>query len=581
MESPSRVLIVDNDRQTRAVLRAALEAEQVLVTEASDGAEALGLIPVARPEVMVLDLTLPYVDGYAVLDTLRAEDWLSRVQVVIYTRAGKEALRSALERGASDFVRKSDDVEEVVARVKAQLRFARSARLLEQRRHDGELLAQIGGRLSSRLDIQSILQDVTTMMATLLATDRCSVVLVDGDDPHRGRVVAASDDLKLTDLAVDLRAYPEIRRAIETREPLVVRDARVDPLLAEVQPRLATLEVRASALFPLLERDRCIGVLFVRATRPEVPPLGERELQLGRIVASATAAAISNARLFANLKEETDRVSHARAVIEQRLQAVQRYADFFESAADATFICGPSARVLFLNRKAEEIAEAGSERAAGRPLADVLHLSDASAITDLFEAVRLGDFSLRLDLNGPGGRILSASAARIPGDSAVSLTVRDVTDERRNEKLAALAELAGAAAHELNQPLTSVLGYAELLELRLVGDATCMKAVRMIREQSERMATIVRRIGRITRYETKGYAGHTRIIDLEQAADASVDMGIADADSVNGLFDDLDDDAADTLGPDGLPPERAERNSVAPRPADRGTSPPPDPRRRR
>lgn len=580
METTARVLIVDDDRLTRAVLRAALEAEQVTVTEAADGYEALGLLPLARPEVMILDLMLPGLDGYAVLDALRTDDWLSRVQVVVYTGADTAALRDVLERGAADFVRKAADaVAEVVARVKAQLRFARSARLLEQRRHDGELLAQIGGRLSSRLDIQSILQDVTTMVATLLATDRCSVVLVDGEDPHRGRVVAASDDLGLTDLAVDLRAYPEIRRVIETGEPLVVRDARVDPLLAEVQPRLATLEVRASALFPLLERARCIGVLFVRATRPEVPPLGERELQLGRIVASATAAAISNARLFANLKEESDRVSHARAVVEQRLQAVQRYADFFENAADATFICGPSARVLFLNRKAEEIAEAGSERAAGRPLAEVLHLTDAGTLTDLFEAVRLGDFSRRLDLYGAGGRILSASAARIPGDPAVSLTVRDVTDERRNEKLAALAELAGAAAHELNQPLTSVLGYAELLELRLVGDATCMKAVRMIREQGERMATIVRRIGRITRYETKGYAGHTRIIDLDQAADASVDLGLVDADSVDGLFDDLDD--ADTLSPDGLPPERAERTSTGPHAPARTSRPPADPRRRR
>ena len=523
MEGEQVVLLADDDDLLRAVLRDALEGEGVVVTEARDGASALASVAARLPSVVLLDLNMPVLDGLGVLDALNAQGLLTSLQVVMLTaRAGPGPLREALERGAADYISKPCNLEEVVARVKAHLRITRTARLLEQRRLDGELLAEIGGRLSSRLDIQSILQDVAPMVARLLATDRCSVVLLDGEVPHRGRVVAASDDLGLTDLSVDLRGYPEILRVIETGEPLVVRDPRADPLLAEVLPRMAGLEVRASALFPLLERDHCIGVLFLRSTRAAALALGERELHLGRIGASATAVAISNARLFANLKEETDRVSHARAVVEQRLRAVQRYADFFESAADAIFICGPSARVLFLNRKAEELAGVERPNAVGRPLAEVLHLALPAALIDLFEAVRQGDFSRRIDL-AAGDRVLSASAARIPGDPAVNVTVRDVTDERRNEKLAALAELAGAAAHELNQPLTSVLGYAELLGTRLGDDPVIAKAVRMIREQSERMATIVRRIGRITRYETKGYVGDTRIIDLDHAADSSMD----------------------------------------------------------
>jgi signal transduction histidine kinase len=73
-----------------------------------------------------------------------------------------------------------------------------------------------------------------------------------------------------------------------------------------------------------------------------------------------------------------------------------------------------------------------------------------------------------------------------------------------SEKSAVIVELAGTAAHELNQPLTSVMGYAELLKRKLKeGDP--QKYVDIIHREAERMAEIVKKIGKITRYETKPY----------------------------------------------------------------------------
>ena len=85
----------------------------------------------------------------------------------------------------------------------------------------------------------------------------------------------------------------------------------------------------------------------------------------------------------------------------------------------------------------------------------------------------------------------------------------------RNAKLAAVAELAGAAAHELNQPLTSVSGYAELILKRDPDDPMVRKAAQVIFEQAQRMAEVVQRVGRVTRFETKPYVGQTRILDLD------------------------------------------------------------------
>ena len=88
---------------------------------------------------------------------------------------------------------------------------------------------------------------------------------------------------------------------------------------------------------------------------------------------------------------------------------------------------------------------------------------------------------------------------------------------RETEKGVALAQLAGMTAHELNQPLTCVIAYAELLQRRCSDSATT-QAASVIVDQAQRMAQIVRRLGHITRYETKSYVGNTSILDLDRAA---------------------------------------------------------------
>lgn len=145
--------------------------------------------------------------------------------------------------------------------------------------------------------------------------------------------------------------------------------------------------------------------------------------------------------------------------------------------------------------------------------------------------------STRLDaLNAKGERVpISLSAAMIYEDDEPVATFGIFTDLRDRirveerlaqaqeklaltEKQALIAELAGTAAHELNQPLTSVMGYAELLKRKLPADSSEHNAADIIVREAERMADIVRKIGKITKYETKSYVGQQRILDLDKAA---------------------------------------------------------------
>lgn len=87
------------------------------------------------------------------------------------------------------------------------------------------------------------------------------------------------------------------------------------------------------------------------------------------------------------------------------------------------------------------------------------------------------------------------------------------------EKQALVAELAGATAHELNQPLTSVILYVEMMLRKMTPGDPHHRAAAAIEREASRMAEIVRKIGRITKYETKPYVGRASILDLEKASE--------------------------------------------------------------
>ena len=80
-----------------------------------------------------------------------------------------------------------------------------------------------------------------------------------------------------------------------------------------------------------------------------------------------------------------------------------------------------------------------------------------------------------------------------------------------------LAALAGATAHELNQPLTAIMGYAELMRRKLADTDPTSQTLDLIIEQSERMAALVRKIGRSAKFETKSYVMEQRIVDFDRA----------------------------------------------------------------
>jgi two-component system, OmpR family, KDP operon response regulator KdpE len=119
-EPSIRILIVDDEPQIRRFLRTTLSAHGYRVIEASCGREAMTLTATERPELMLLDLGLPDIEGLEVIHRLR--EW-SAVPIIVVSVRGQEAKKiEALDSGADDYVTKPFGMGELLARIRAALR---------------------------------------------------------------------------------------------------------------------------------------------------------------------------------------------------------------------------------------------------------------------------------------------------------------------------------------------------------------------------------------------------------------------------------------------------------------------------
>jgi two-component system, OmpR family, KDP operon response regulator KdpE len=121
-ETSARVLVVDDEPAIRRFLRASLAAHGYTIFEASDGQSALSAVVAERPDLVILDLGLPDLDGIQVTRLLR--EW-TRIPIIILSVRGQEADKiAALDAGADDYVTKPFGAGELLARMRVALRRA-------------------------------------------------------------------------------------------------------------------------------------------------------------------------------------------------------------------------------------------------------------------------------------------------------------------------------------------------------------------------------------------------------------------------------------------------------------------------
>jgi two-component system, OmpR family, KDP operon response regulator KdpE len=128
-EQPIRVLVVDDEPQIRRFLRTSLSAHGYHVIEAAAGKEAIVMMTTERPDLVILDLGLPDIEGLDIIRRVR--EWSNIPMLVLSVRGREDDKIAALDGGADDYVTKPFNMGELLARIRAALRHRLQAEVEE------------------------------------------------------------------------------------------------------------------------------------------------------------------------------------------------------------------------------------------------------------------------------------------------------------------------------------------------------------------------------------------------------------------------------------------------------------------
>lgn len=344
----------------------------------------------------------------------------------------------------------------------------------------------------------------------------------------------AASTLRLLAFARELftsASTEEVTRAAVRLAPSLLDGATVTIETIDAKTRDSTWPAGGpNLLLPLPTRAGPALALSVRT--PNGAPPSATTAAWAAAVADAIALSLDGiARLVAE-----------RAELAQTRDFLQRV---IESSVDGIVSADLRGRILVYNQAAARIFGYDRDEVLGRM--NVENLYPPGVARDVMRQIRSQENGGRGRLTDHRVDMLTNRGERIPVSLSASLvldgrrpvgTVGIFTDVRdklamearltraqrelqSHEKQAAIAELAGAAAHELNQPLTAVMGYAEYLKRTVSADPAQERAIDVILSETERMANIVRKVGRITRYETKPYVGGAKIVDIEASSSSN------------------------------------------------------------
>jgi signal transduction histidine kinase/CheY-like chemotaxis protein len=305
-----RVLIVDDDPMNRDILRTLIVAQGFQALTASDGEEGLAIAMERHPDLILLDVMMPKLDGIEVCRRLKSEAALPFMPIILVSaRADSRDVVAGLDVGADEYLTKPIDPDALVARVKSMLRIKalhdtvqRHSHELAQRVEQLAALNEIGQAVSSTLDLETLLQTIVTRAAHLAGAD--SVVLTEYDKPSEefrprathGFEAEIVDAFRRTPLR---RGEGLIGRLADAHEPVQISDiAPPDAYQSGLRGLLTGFGYRAMLAVALIWDTEVIGGLVICRKTPGA--FSADIVALMTTFATQSALAIKNARLYAD-----------------------------------------------------------------------------------------------------------------------------------------------------------------------------------------------------------------------------------------------------------------------------------------
>lgn len=498
-------------------------------TNASDFLEHATSAEHHGPDLMLLDLMLPESSGIDVLRQMQSNRVMKNIPRVVLTADQSESsMINAFDAGAHDIIQKPFSVLELTARVKMHINALRHVRSLQRSFDDMSLIAQLSAldeTLATQFDIVS---NFSNTLRDGLDVISCDMLVV---GQNTGQLCWYDQDGQATH--VDFRAAPELFDALKQGyyrqlEPSKLHHMAWPPLevLFETRP------VECVWFVPVIRKRQLLAVMVLTTSKA-------KELSLSRFQRVVLPAANLAANSLARIRYFSKQKRSATAGIGNQLENIQDYLfQVIAASPNAIVAARRDGQIVIFNQTASDILGWTQEEALQMNVRQLYPPTVAESIMRrLRDPQRDGVGKLRNSnefLRDRHDRDIPVmlSASIIYDDTMQEAgSVGVFTDIRRRIQLerdlqraeadleasrerAVMAELAGAAAHELNQPLTSLLAYVELLQAAQTDPERTQRALDTIAEQAQRLADLVNKLSSITQYRTRGYIGDERIIDF-------------------------------------------------------------------
>jgi len=328
------VLVADDEQNAILLLHRVLEREGFDVESARDGLSALAKARELKPDLILLDVQMPHLNGFEVTARLREDPETARIPVIFVTAAAREPsdVAHGLQLGADDYIRKPYDYHELVARAISKMHARQLEDRLQRRNAELEALVRIGAEFNQQLALPDLADRIVTIARDEFAAHQVELYLFDEQQEPvlcrntRQTVLSPADVLSLLHAEDSVAGY-----VYRTGAPVLVTEA------SETFGQLLRLGLNSAIAAPLLHHGRLVGILVVAHEEPGF--YGESKLRMLRSIGEQAALAVRNAQLHAalhayaqNLQSMVDdrtrelRAAQAQLIQSEKLAALGRLA---------------------------------------------------------------------------------------------------------------------------------------------------------------------------------------------------------------------------------------------------------------
>ena len=345
------IMVIDDDRITRKTLEAILQEKGYGTLLASSGEEALGIMEKETPDLILLDIVMPGMDGYQVLQVLKGEErWKDLPIIFLSARSTAPERVMGLGLGAEDYLEKPFSNEELLAKIELWLRVKKAELRLSERNRELSALIESSVALTSSLDLQQTLRTIIETSQHLWPSACASIMLLNKED----ELIVTVEVNMPEEWLEDLRSKP-----LKVGESLAGWVAQHKQALSLSNPGLDNLYSYRSAPFakkfgissylgiPLMVGKRLIGVLNFNDYRDT--SFSPEDITLITAFAQHAAIAIDNAQAYAQINEGREYLSN-----------------LVEHSRDAIISIDLKGIITLWNKGAEKIFGYPAEEARGR-----------------------------------------------------------------------------------------------------------------------------------------------------------------------------------------------------------------------